>query len=177
MNNEIISMAFEFAVKNHDAKQRLKANIGMLNSKMVENLLTNEVVAIRMSKQQCFDVIKRNCKDDNWAYYFIDDINRIDVDGMNDNSVILKCHIDSCGDITASLRFKRETIVFVTPDGFKEVINKGSRSLSSYYTSRNLERDRNIPIRYDIVDSIEIEIGGDKCTSGIDYEPVYFNQI
>ena len=177
MNKEIISMAFEFAITNHDAKQRLKANINMLNSQMVENLLTNDVVAIRMSKQQCFDVIKRNCKDDSWAYYFIDDINRIDVDGMNDNSVILKCRIDSCGDITASLRFKRETIVFVNQDGFKEVVSKGSRQLSSYYTSRNPERDRTIPIRYDIIDSIEIEIGGDKWTSGIDYEPIYFNQI
>lgn len=177
MNKEIISMAFEFAITNHDAKQRLKANINMLNSQMVENLLTNDVVAIRMSKQQCFDVIKRNCKGDSWAYCFIDDINRIDVDGMTDNSVILKCRIDSRGDIVANLRFKRETIVFVSPDGFKEVVSKGSRQLSSYYVSRNLERDRTIPIRYDIVDNIEIEIGGDKWTSGTDYEPIYFNQI
>lgn len=177
MNNEIISMAFEFAIKNHDAKKRLKANIGMINSKMVENLLTNDIVAIRMSKQQCFDVIKRNCKDDNWAYYFIDDINRIDVDGMTDNNVILKCHIDSCGDIVASLRFKRETIVFVNLNDFEQVVSKGSKQLPSCYTSRNPERDRRIPIRYDIVDNIEIEIGYDKWTSGTDYEPIYFNQI
>lgn len=177
MNKEIISMAFEFAVKNHDAKQRLKANIGMLNPQMVENLLTNDVVAIRMSKKQCFDVIKRNCENDSWSHYFIDDINRIDVGGMTDNNVILKCRIDSCGDIAASLRFKRETIVFVSPDGFKEVVSKGSRQLSSYYVSRNPERDRRIPIRYDIIDSIEIDIDDKKWTSGIDYEPVRFNQI
>ena len=177
MNNEIISMAFEFAVKNHDARQRLKANISMLSSKMVENLLTNEVVAIRMSKRQCFDIIRRNCKDDNRAYYFIDNINRIDVDGMTGNDVILKCHIDSCGDITASLRFKRETIVFVSPGDFEQIVSKGSRSLPSYLTSRNPERGRDIPIRYDIADSIEIGTGGDRRTSGADYEPVRFNQI
>lgn len=175
MNNEIISMAFEFAIVNHSAKQRLKANIGMLNSRMVENLLTNEIVAIRMSKQQCFDIIKRDCKGDNWAYYFINDINRIDVDGMTDDNVIIKCHIDSGGDIIASLRFKRETIVFVNQSDFEQVVKKGSKSLSSYYTSRNPERDRNIPIRYDITDNIEIEIGGDKWISGTDYEPVRFN--
>lgn len=177
MNNEIISMAFEFAIGNHDAKQRLKANINMLNSKMMESLLINEIVAIRMSRQQCFDVIKRSCENDSWAHHFIEDINRIDVDGMTDDNVIVKCRIDSDGDIIASLRFKRETIVFVSPSDFEQVVKKGSKSLSSYYTSRNPERDRNIPIRYDITDSIEIEIGNKKWTSGIDYEPVRFNQI
>lgn len=177
MNNEIISMAFEFAIGNHDAKQRLKANINMLNSKMMESLLINEIVAIRMSRQQCFNVIKRSCEDDSWAHYFIEDINRIDVNEMNDDNVIVKCRIDSDGDIVANLRFKRETIVFVSPSDFEQVVKKGSKSLSSYCTSRNPERDRNIPIRYDITDSIEIEIGNKKWESGIDYEPIRFNQI
>lgn len=177
MNNEIISMAFEFAIVNHDAKQRLKANISMLNSGMIENLLTNEVVAIRMSKQQCFDVIKRNCKDDSWAHYFIDDINRVDVDGMTNGNVIIKCRIDTAGDIVACLRFKRETIVFVSQSELEQIVKKGSKSLSSYYTSRNSEKDRRIPIRYDITDNIEIEIGNEKWKSGIDYEPIRFNQI